>query len=59
LVIVVEATEAVICLAQGDFVGAGISLVSGVVDVVTCGAGTAIIEAAEEISKSTAKEVAI
>ena len=43
LVIVVEVTEAVVCLAQGDPTGAAICLVSGAVDLATCGAASAMM----------------
>ena len=47
LVLVVEGTEALICLAQGDVVGAGICLGSAAIDFATCGVAGAVMDTAE------------
>jgi hypothetical protein len=46
-------------VAQGDYIGAGVCVVSGAVDLFTMGTASTIISTAQEVSKTTAKEASI
>lgn len=52
LVVVVEATDAVVCVYQGDYSGAVMCVASGAVDLYTCGAASALKETVNAASKT-------
>jgi hypothetical protein len=45
-VVAYDVAEVAVCVTKGDYVGAGLNVVYGIVDVVTCGTASAVKETA-------------
>jgi hypothetical protein len=58
LVLCIDAVEAVVCIAQGDFIGAGITVAFAVADTATFGGATVAKEIGKEMTK-VANEVVV